>query len=78
MKNIFFWGGKGGSVGRGAYKLSSPEKGGGGLLEGEGLFKRGALQRIYVTCIPCCKWSWQSRFLRCINFTAESIVINCL
>ena len=44
MKNIFFWGGgEGGSVGRGgAYKLSSPEKGG-GLLEGEGLFERGAL-----------------------------------
>ena len=34
MKNIFFWGGEGGSVGGGAYKLSSPEKGG-------GLFERG-------------------------------------
>ena len=34
--------GRGGLIERGAYQLSSPEKGG-GLLEGEGLFERGSL-----------------------------------
>ena len=41
MKNIFFWGGEGGSVGRGGLINFLPLKRGGSLLEGGGVFERG-------------------------------------
>ena len=41
MKNIFFLGGEGGSVGRGGLINFLPLKRGGSLLEGGGLFERG-------------------------------------
>jgi len=53
--------------------------GGGGAYWREGAYLTGGLYRGFTLLVfHVVKWSWQSRFLRCINFTAGCIVINCL